>query len=148
MLYICTQQTDIINLNTNKMNYYGKNQSELTELENELLHVDRLLANSMLMNIRGESLIGGNPYFDMTSGTHEDIEEKFYIRTEMICKILDIKNPEEKTIFQIVSETPYDIQKFCVDHITSMYGKPYDLYYHYCMKVHEEKKEQEELETV
>lgn len=120
------------------MNCYGKKFDELTELEKQLLHVDSLLCNSMEMNLCGQKLIGGNPQFDMTSGTHEDISDKFYTRASIISQILDIKNPNEETIFDIINETQYDIQKFGVDYSTRM-GRPNDIYYHYCMKFHEEK---------
>ena len=121
------------------MNYYGKKQNELTDLEKQLAHVDSILCISMEMFLRGEKLLGGNPQFDMTSGTHDDIEDKFYTRANIICEILNIENPDEKTIFGIIEKTPYNIQNFCVDHTTAM-GHPTDVYYHYCKKFHEEKK--------
>ena len=121
------------------MNYYGKKSSELTDLEKDLVHVDSLLTLSMEMYLKGESLLGGNPNFDMTSGTHDDIDDKFYTRASIISEILGIENPQEETIFGIIDKTPYNIQKFCVDYTTYM-GRPNDVYYHYCMKIHEETK--------
>lgn len=125
------------------MNYYGKKSNELTDLEKELVHVDSLLCCSMEMFLKDEKLISGNPQYDMTSGTHEDIEEKFYTRSSIVCEILGIENPNEETIFGIIEKTPYNIQKFCVEHTTRM-GRPNDVYYHFCMKCREEK----ELELV
>lgn len=121
------------------MNCYGKKFNELTELEKQLLHVDSLLSNSIEMYLSGQKLFGGNPEFDMTSGTHDDIEDKFYTRSSIISEILDIKNPNEETIFDIINETQYNFQKFGVDYTTHM-GRPIDIYYHYCMKFHEERK--------
>ena len=115
------------------MTYYGKNEKELTELEKELLHVDRLIINSMVFNLKGESLIGQF----LQAGTPEDIEEKMYIRAEMISEILGIENPQEETIFKIISETQYDIQKFGVEHSKLMYGKELDIVYHYFTKQNE-----------
>ena len=115
------------------MTYYGKNENELTELEKELLHVDRLIINSMIFNLKGESLIGQL----LQAGTPEDIEEKMYIRTEMVSEILGIENPDEETIFEIVSGTQYDIQKFGVVFSKIMYGKEVDIVYHYFMKQRE-----------
>jgi hypothetical protein len=119
------------------MNCYGKKWNELTELEKELQQVDTFLCLSMEMNLKGESLISSNPNFGITSGTHEDICDKFYRRMSIISEILNIENPDEKTIFDIISGTQYNIQNFCVDYSTRM-GRPNDIYYHYCVKYHEE----------
>jgi hypothetical protein len=125
------------------MNYYGKKSNELTDLEKDLVHVDTRLCLSMSMYLRGESLISGNPQYDMTSGTQEDIREKFYTRASIISEILGIENPNEETIFGIIEKTPYSIQNFCVEYTTRM-GQPNDIYYHFCVKCNEER----ELELV
>jgi hypothetical protein len=119
------------------MKFYGKKRSELTDLEENLLHIDMALCISMSMYVRGESLLSGSSYHDMTCGTQEDIEEKFYTRSEIICEILDIENPDENTIFKIIDKTPYNIQNFCIDFTTQMMGQPNDVYYHYWLKCKE-----------
>ena len=121
------------------MNCYGKKFNELTELERQLLHVDSLLCNSIEMYLSGQKLLGGNPEFDMTSGTHEDIEDKFYNRASIISEILDIKNPNEETIFDIIIETQYNFQTFGVDYTTHM-RRPKDIYYYFCKKFNKERK--------
>ena len=123
-----------------QMDCYGKKWNELTELEKKLQHLDTFLCNSMEMNLRGQSMISGGGEFSIGNfGTHDDIGDKFYGRASIISEILNIKNPDEKTIFDIIRDTQYDIQKFCVDYTTRM-GRPNDVYYHYSMKYHEEMK--------
>ena len=116
------------------MNYYGKKSNKFTDLEKELSYVDTLLCTSMIMNLKGEMLLGNFP--ETTSGTHEDISEKFSIRTTIVCKILNVSETDKDSV-RVINLSPYNIRKFGIDFTTFM-GNPYDVFYNYCLKVREE----------
>ena len=115
------------------MTYYGKKVTELTSLEINLLEVDRMIISSMIMNLKGESLMGGM----IQAGTPEDIEEKMFHRASIVSEILGIENPEEETIFGIIDSTQYNIQDFGVIFVEQMFGKKLDVVYHYFTKQNE-----------
>jgi len=124
------------------MNCYGKNFNELTENERKLLNVDSLLCTSMLMYLSGESLIGSNPNNGITSGTKEDIKEKMFIRTNIICEILDLKDEDiTDNIFGDLESTQYGLQKVGYEFSIAT-GEPKDIFYHYSqMIIKEEERE-------
>jgi hypothetical protein len=104
------------------MNYYGKNQKELSKDEQTLLSKDMLLIQSFMMKMDGQQLIGMNPEHSIHLGTQKDVDERTVDR-ELFAgvKLLGLKQPKTQKSFdkmsQKVADSPYGFYQFVEDYM-------------------------------
>ena len=103
------------------MNYYGKNQKDLTKDEQTLLSKDMLLIQSFMMKMESQQLIGMNPEHSIHLGTQEDIDQRTIDREIFAgVTLLGLKEPESQKEFdeleEKVDDSPYGFYQFVEDY--------------------------------